>query len=289
MIKKVKKAIFPIAGLGTRFLPATKSVPKEMLTVLDRPVLEWSVIEASKSGIEEMIFVTSSNKNSIIEHFDNSPLLEEILRKKKKKKELKSIQFQNTLGNFTFILQDKPRGLGHAVQCASNLIDENENFMVILPDDIILSDQPATRQLIKVSEDNNRCSVVALEKVDRKEVFKYGVIDYKKKIGNSFKIDNLVEKPKIKEAPSNLTVVGRYLLNSKIFKVLKNLKPGANNEIQLTDGLNYLIKEPGILGHKLNGNRFDCGNKLGFIQANLTFGMQDKEISQTLKGLIKKL
>lgn len=289
MIKKVKKAIFPIAGLGTRFLPATKSIPKEMLTVLDRPVLEWSVIEASKSGIEEMIFVTSSSKNSIIEHFDNSPLLEEILRKKKKSKELKSIQFQNTLGNFTFILQDKPRGLGHAVQCASNLIDENENFMVILPDDIILSDQPATHQLIKVSEDNDRCSVIALEKVDRKEVSKYGVIDYKKKIGNSFKIISLVEKPKIKEAPSNLTVVGRYLLNSKIFKILKNLKPGTNNEIQLTDGLNYMIKEPGILGHKLNGNRFDCGNKLGFIQANLTFGMKDKEISQTLKGLIKKL
>lgn len=289
MIKKVKKAIFPIAGLGTRFLPATKSIPKEMLTVLDRPVLEWSVIEASKSGIEEMIFVTSSSKNSIIEHFDNSPLLEEILRKKKKSKELKSIQFQNTLGNFTFILQDKPRGLGHAVQCASNLIDENENFMVILPDDIILSDQPATNQLIKVSEDNDRCSVIALEKVDRKEVSKYGVIDYKKKIGNSFKIISLVEKPKIKEAPSNLTVVGRYLLNSKIFKILKNLKPGTNNEIQLTDGLNYMIKEPGILGHKLNGNRFDCGNKLGFIQANLTFGMKDKEISQTLKGLIKKL
>ncbi len=289
MIKKVKKAIFPVAGLGTRFLPATKSIPKEMLTILDRPVLEWSVIEASKSGIEEMIFVTSSKKNSIIEHFDNSPLLEEILRKKKKSKELKSIQFQNTLGNFTFILQDKPKGLGHAVQCASNLIDDNENFMVILPDDIILSNQPATQQLIKVSENNNNCPVIALETVDKKEVSKYGVIDYKKKIGNSFKISKLVEKPKLKEAPSNLTVVGRYLLCSKIFKVLKNLKPGMNNEIQLTDALNYLIKEPGILGHKFKGNRFDCGNKLGFIQANLSFGMQDKEINQNLKGLIKKL
>lgn len=289
MIKKVKKAIFPIAGLGTRFLPATKSIPKEMLTVLDRPVLEWSVLEASLSGIEEMIFVTSSKKNSIIEHFDNSPLLEEILRKKKKTKELKSIQFQNTLGNFTFILQDKPKGLGHAVQCASNLIDKNENFMVILPDDIILSNQPATKQLIKVSEDNNGCSVIALEPVDKKEVSKYGVIDYKKKIDNSYKITNLIEKPKAKEAPSNLTVVGRYLLSAKIFKALKNLKPGLNNEIQLTDALNHLIEDPGILGHRFEGNRFDCGNKLGFIKANLSFGMQDKEISKDLKGLIKKL
>ena len=187
MTTKVTKAIFPIAGMGTRFLPATKAIPKEMLTVLDKPVLEWAVIEAAKSGIEQMIFVTSSRKSSIMEHFDKSVLLEDLL-KKKKKKELESINIQHSLGSFSFVIQSEPKGLGHAVLCASKLINKNENFVVILPDDIIMSKIPVTKQLIDLSKKNNYSSVIALEAVDKKQVYKYGVINYSKKMENPIKL-----------------------------------------------------------------------------------------------------
>jgi len=289
MTTKVTKAIFPIAGMGTRFLPATKAIPKEMLTVLDKPVLEWAVIEAAKSGIEQMIFVTSSRKSSIMEHFDKSVLLEDVLKKKKKIKELESINIQNSLGSFSFVLQSEPKGLGHAVLCASKLINKNENFVVILPDDIIMSKIPITKQLIDLSKKNNHSSVIALEAVDKKQVYKYGVINYSKKNGKSYKIINLVEKPKVSEAPSNLTVVGRYLLNEKIFANLKQMKSGHNNEVQLTDSLNELIENPGLLGLEFDGERFDCGNKLGFIEANLKFGLNDKSIKTELKKIIRRI
>ena len=289
MTSKVTKAIFPIAGMGTRFLPATKAIPKEMLTVLDRPVLEWAVIEAAKSGIEQMIFVTSSRKSSIIEHFDRSVLLEDLLKKKKKIKELESINIQHSLGSFSFVNQSEPKGLGHAVLCASKLINKNENFVVILPDDIIMSKVPITKQLIDLSKNNNYASVIALEAVDKKEVYKYGVIEYSKNQGKSYNIMNLVEKPKVSEAPSNLTIVGRYLLNEKIFTYLKKMKLGHNKEIQLTDSLNELTEEPGLLGLEFDGERFDCGNKLGFIEANLKFGLKDKEIKTELKKIIGRI
>ena len=289
MTTKVTKAIFPIAGMGTRFLPATKAIPKEMLTVLDKPVLEWAVIEAAKSGIEQMIFVTSSRKSSIMEHFDKSVLLEDLLKKKKKKKELESINIQHSLGSFSFVIQSEPKGLGHAVLCASRLINKNENFVVILPDDIIMSKIPVTKQLIDLSKKNNYSSVIALEAVDKKQVYKYGVINYSKKYGKSYKIMNLVEKPKVSEAPSNLTVVGRYLLNEKIFANLKKMKSGHNNEVQLTDSLNELIEKPGLLGLEFDGERFDCGNKLGFIEANLKFGLNDKDIKTELKKIIRRI
>ena len=289
MTSKVTKAIFPIAGMGTRFLPATKAIPKEMLTVLDRPVLEWAVIEAAKSGIEQMIFVTSSRKSSIIEHFDRSVLLEDLLKKKKKIKELESINIQHSLGSFSFVNQSEPKGLGHAVLCASKLINKNENFVVILPDDIIMSKVPITKQLIDLSKKNNYASVIALEAVDKKKVYKYGVIEYSKNQGKSYNIMNLVEKPKVSEAPSNLTIVGRYLLNEKIFTYLKKMKSGYNKEIQLTDSLNELTEEPGLLGLEFDGERFDCGNKLGFIEANLKFGLNDKEIKTELKKIIGRI
>ena len=289
MTNKVTKAIFPIAGMGTRFLPATKAIPKEMLTVLDKPVLEWAVIEAAKSGIEQMIFVTSSRKNSIMEHFDRSVLLEDLLKKKKKIKELESINIQHSLGSFSFVNQSEPKGLGHAVLCASKLINKNENFVVILPDDIIMSKVPITKQLIDLSKKNNYASVIALEAVDKKKVYKYGVIEYSKNQGKSYNIMNLVEKPKVSEAPSNLTIVGRYLLNEKIFTYLKKMKLGHNKEIQLTDSLNELIEEPGLLGLEFDGERFDCGNKLGFIEANLKFGLNDKDIKTELKKIIGRI
>ncbi len=285
----IKKAIFPIAGLGTRFLPATKSTPKEMLIVLDRPVIEWAVIEAANSGIEEMIFVTSSKKNSIIEHFDRSEILETSLKKKKKIDQIKSIRSQNQLGSFSFVIQDEPKGLGHAVWCARKFIGKDEDFAVILPDDIILSKIPAIKQLMKIHTKTKGGSVLGLEKVPKKDVSKYGVIKIRDKYNNFFSISELVEKPKISKAPSNLTVVGRYLLNSKIFNYLSRQKKGHGNEIQLTDSLVQLIKKPGLYGIEFDGKRFDCGSKLGFIEANVNFGLSDNEIRSSLKGMLKKL
>ena len=289
MSRKIKKAIFPIAGLGSRFLPATKVLPKEMLIILDKPILEWAVIEAANSGIEEMIFVTSSKKNSIIEHFDRSIQLESLLKKKKKKEQLRSIQSQNALGKFTYVVQDEPKGLGHAVWCAKRFIENDENFVVILPDDIILSKKPVIKQLIDISIKTDGGSVLGLEKVPKKEVFKYGVINPYKKINNYYSIKNLVEKPNPSIAPSNLTVVVRYVLHSKIFDELEKKKKGYGNEIQLTDSLLTLVKEPGLYGFEFEGDRFDCGSKLGFVEANINFGLADKNIKNKLKEKLRNL
>ena len=289
MSKQIKKAVFPIAGLGTRFLPATKTIPKEMLIILDRPILEWAVIEASKAGIDEMIFVTSSKKNSIIEHFDKSTDLEDLLKKKKKKDKIKSVQSQNQLGQFTYVVQDEPKGLGHAVWCAQRFIEKDEDFAVILPDDIILSKKPAIKQLIDVFNHSNGGSVIALERVPKEETYKYGVIETKNKIKNYYSINNLVEKPNPSDAPSNLTVVGRYVLNSRIFKELDKKKKGHGNEIQLTDSLISLIDSPGLYGAEFEGDRFDCGNKLGFIEANINFGLNDLEIMKNLKKILRNI
>ena len=289
MQSKIKKAIFPIAGLGSRFLPATKTLAKEMLIVMDRPILEWAVIEASRSGIEEMIFVTSSKKNSIIEHFNRSLELENVLKKKKKNNQISSIQSQSGLGKFTYVIQDEPKGLGHAVWCAKRFIEKNENFVVMLPDDIILSKKPVIAQMLKIHEKTSGGSVLALEKVPKKEVFKYGVIDFQKKKDNYYQIKNLIEKPHPSKAPSNLTVVGRYILNYKVFDLLEKQKKGHGNEIQLTDSLISLIEKPGLYGLEFEGNRYDCGNKLGFIEANVNFGLKDKYISKNLKNLLRKI
>ncbi len=289
MQSKIKKAIFPIAGLGSRFLPATKTLAKEMLIVMDRPVLEWAVIEASRSGIEEMIFVTSSKKNSIIEHFNRSLELENLLKKKKKNNQISSIQSQSGLGKFTYVIQDEPKGLGHAVWCAKRFIEKNENFVVMLPDDIILSKKPVIAQMLKIHEKTSGGSVLALEKVPKKEVFKYGVIDFQKKKDNYYQIKNLIEKPHPSKAPSNLTVVGRYILNYKVFDLLEKQKKGHGNEIQLTDSLISLIEKPGLYGLEFDGNRYDCGNKLGFIEANINFGLKDKNISKNLRNLLRKI
>ena len=289
MQSKIKKAIFPIAGLGSRFLPATKTLAKEMLIVLDRPILEWAVIEASRSGIEEMIFVTSSKKNSIIEHFNRSLELENLLKKKKKNNQISSVQSQSGLGKFTYVIQDEPKGLGHAVWCAKRFIDKNENFVVMLPDDIILSKKPVIAQMLKIHEKTSGGSVLALEKVPKREVFKYGVIDFQKKKDNFYQIKNLVEKPDPSKAPSNLTVVGRYILNYKVFDLLEKQKKGHGNEIQLTDSLISLIEKPGLYGLEFDGNRYDCGNKLGFIEANVNFGLKDKNISSNLRSLLRKI
>tara|TARA_B100000686_G_C16680055_1_gene911398 strand:- start:551 stop:1420 length:870 start_codon:yes stop_codon:yes gene_type:complete len=289
MKKKITKAIFPMGGLGTRFLPATKVIAKEMLTILDRPVIEWAVREASDAGIKEMIFVISSKKKSIIKHFERSKILEYMLKKNKKLSKLDLITAQSKLGKFSFVIQNEAKGLGHAVWCARKFVDENENFAVILPDDIIHSKIPSIKQLVDVSERTLGGSVVALEKVPMKDVSKYGVVEVSKKKSNYFFLKNIVEKPKQLEAPSNLSVVGRYILNSKIFDYLKFQKKGYGNEIQLTDALNFLVEKPGLYGIEFEGRRFDCGGKLGFLEANLFFGLNDKDINKNIRKIVKRI
>ena len=288
MVNKIQTAVFPIAGLGTRFLPATKSIPKEMLIVGDTPVIEHAIKEASESGIKKMILVTSPAKASINEYFSRSVLLEDLLRKKKKIRELNLIKRQTQLGEIIVTFQNEPKGLGHAVWCAKNLINDDA-FAVILPDDIILSKTPVIKQLINLSQNYNCCTVLGVEKVDRKEVFKYGILSVEKKIGRKCFVESIVEKPDVKNAPSNLSVVGRYLLDSKIFNFLSKMKKGAGGEIQLTDGIQYLIKQSDVMGLEFEGKRFDCGNKLGFIKANLNYGLIDSEIAKELKQYLKKI
>lgn len=289
MVKKIRTAIFPMAGLGTRFLPATKSIPKEMMIVVDTPIIEKAVIEANNAGIEKMIFVSSPFKQSINEYFSKSTLLENILKKKNKKKELGLIKRQTSLGEIVVTFQNEPKGLGHAVWCAKNLVNE-ENFAVILPDDIFLSKTPVIKQLIKISEENNNCSVIGVEKVPKSEVHKYGILDIKKKVGNKYYLSDIIEKPNKDIAPSNLSVVGRYLLDTKIFDYLSKMKKGAGDEVQLTDAIqNLMMTDNQVLGFEFEGVRFDCGNKLGFIKANLNFGINDPEIGVKLRKYIKQL
>lgn len=289
MVKKIRTAIFPMAGLGTRFLPATKSIPKEMMIVVDTPIIEKAVIEANSAGIEKMVFVSSPFKQSINEYFSKSTLLENILKKKNKKKELGLIKRQTSLGEIVVTFQNEPKGLGHAVWCAKNLVNE-ENFAVILPDDIFLSKTPVIKQLIKTSEENNNCSVIGVEKVPKSEVHKYGILDIKKKVGNKYYLSDIIEKPNKDIAPSNLSVVGRYLLDTKIFDYLSKMKKGAGGEVQLTDAIqNLMMTDNQVLGFEFEGVRFDCGNKLGFIKANLNFGINDPEIGVKLRKYIKQL
>ena len=284
---KVKSAIFPIAGLGTRFLPATKSMPKEMLIVGDSPVIEWAVKEAHLSGIDNFIFVSSPNKKSIVEYFKRSPSLERELKKKKKIKDIELITRQTKYGKITTVFQDQPKGLGHAIWCAKKFIKE-EKFAVILPDDIILSKTPTLKEMIKLSEQKD-CSVVALEEVPLKDTQKYGIVSLKKKFKNHCIIESIVEKPLPSDAPSNLSVIGRYILDRKIFNFLDLKKKGVGNEIQLTDGIDYILKGSTVMGFYIKGKRFDCGSKLGYIYANLEFGLNDKNIKKDLSSYLKNL
>ena len=287
MNNKIKKAIFPVAGLGTRFLPATKCVPKEMLTVLDKPVIEWAVTEAHEAGIEQIIFVSSSKKNLLLEHFDRSNLLEDSLLKKKKYKEIESIKIQTQLGEVVTVIQHEPKGLGHAIWCARNLI-ENEKFAVILPDDIIKSKKPVIKQMIDLEKKLNG-SIIAVEEVEKNETHKYGIVDIKKKKDDYFVLKDIVEKPNPKDAPTNLSVIGRYILDPKIFIYLNKQKIGFGGEIQLTDAIQYLINKEKVFGYKFKGQRYDCGSKLGFIKANLGFGFNDEEIKEDLLKFVKKI
>jgi UTP--glucose-1-phosphate uridylyltransferase len=266
-MKKVTKAVFPVAGLGTRFLPATKAIPKEMLPIIDRPLIEYAVEEAVNAGINEIIFITSHTKRAIEDHFDQNFELEEKLLKAGKKEYLEKINrdiFSNI--KFTYVRQKTQNGLGDAILHAEHLIQE-EAFAIILADDLIINNPSCISQLMEIHEENE-CSVIGVNEVPENETEKYGVIsiDESSSTNNSFVLKDIIEKPK-SNAPSNLAVVGRYVLSSKIFKYLKNLEPSVGGEVQLTDAIKLMLNDEKVMGYLYEGTKFDCGSRNGYVNA----------------------
>lgn len=279
---KVKKAIFPAAGLGTRFLPATKASPKEMLPLVDKPMIQYAVEEAVYCGIEDLIVITGKHKRAIEDHFDSAYELEEKLRILGKKKLIEEINKMSNV-NFAYIRQRAALGLGHAILCAKPFVND-EPFAVILSDDIIDPDYHLLRDMIRVFDDVG-CPVIALEEVPDSEVSRYGIIDGKLE-GDIFKIKNLIEKPRIGEAPSNLAIIGRYILTPDIFGVLEKKKVGAGGEIQLTDALKELLKKRPIYGYLIKGRRYDAGDKLGYLKATVDLALKNEELSEPFRAYI---
>ena len=281
---KIKKAIFPVGGLGTRFLPATKSMPKEMLPIVDKPLIQYAVEEAAEAGIEQFIFVTSRGKSAIENHFDHSFELENNLLSKGKRDTLKTAQEMLKIpGSFAYVRQQEPAGLGHAVWCARHLI-ANEPVAVILADDLIYG-QSTIKEMIKNYTSGNMLAVMEVYKQD---VSSYGIITPGKVLeDNVTEILGLVEKPSVEKAPSNEAVVGRYIIEPAVFDVLEKQNRGASNEIQLTDAIASRIGKSLCSGYKFSGERFDCGSKLGFIQANIKLSLQRSEINKELTSWLQ--
>lgn len=285
MERIVKKAIFPAAGLGTRFLPATKASPKEMLPIVDKPMIQYAVEEAIESGIEEFIIITGKTKRAIEDHFDSAYELEERLKNTGKKKLLEEINKLSHV-NFAYIRQRVALGLGHAILCARPFVGD-EPFAVILSDDIIDPEYPLLREMIGYYEELD-CPIVALEEVPRQEVSRYGIIEGTKE-GEVYRITRLVEKPSLDEAPSNLAIIGRYILTPDIFKVLERQRIGAGGEIQLTDALQELLKKRTIYGYPIKGKRYDGGDKLGFLKATVDLALKNPELSRPFASYIREV
>ncbi|MGZ9809095.1 UTP--glucose-1-phosphate uridylyltransferase GalU [Pseudoroseicyclus sp. H15] len=278
MSARVTKAIFPVAGLGTRFLPATKAVPKEMMTLVDRPLIQYAIDEARAAGIEEFIFVTARGKSALEDYFDLAPELETKLENDGKTKLLEALHATNMdSGAIAYIRQHKALGLGHAVWCAKRLVG-NEPFAVILPDDVIAAEKPCLAQMMEAYHETGG-SVVAAMEVPEEKASAYGLLDVEKNQGSTMRVKGMVEKPPIEEAPSNLAVIGRYILTPDVMESLSTTKPGAGGELQLTDAIAAQIgTEAGVYGYRFQGQRFDCGSKAGFLQATVAFGLAREEL-----------
>lgn len=283
---KIRKAIIPAAGLGTRFLPATKAQPKEMLPIVDKPTIQYIVEEAVASGIEEIIIIIGRGKRAIEEHFDKSYELEETLLKKNNLVILEEMQKISNLANIYYVHQKEPKGLGHAILCAKNIIG-NEPFAVLLGDDLVLSETPCLLQIIKAFNYYN-CSIVGVQHVPEDEVDKYGIIKprWTNIESNLSYIDSLVEKPKKEEAPSQYAIMGRYVLKPEIFDILERLPIGKGNELQLTDAINELNKQQSVLAYTFAGRRYDIGDKIGFIKATIDFALNREEIREELLAFL---
>ena len=290
MEKKIRKAIIPAAGLGTRFLPATKAQPKEMLPIVDKPTLQYIIEECVQSGIEEILIITGRNKKSIEDHFDRSVELEMELEKAGKQEMLEMVREISDMVNIHFIRQKEPRGLGHAIHCAKTFVG-NEPFAVLLGDDVVYNDKkPCLKQLMDCYGEY-RTSVLGVQTVAPQDVNKYGIVGGIHIEDRVYKVKNLVEKPSVEEAPSNIAILGRYIITPKIFEILENTAPGKGNEIQLTDALLKLIEEEAMYAYDFEGRRYDVGDKLGFLEATVEYALRKEELRdgfiEYLKTIVK--
>ena len=284
---KVRKAVIPAAGLGTRFLPATKSQPKEMLPIVDKPTIQYIIEEAAAAGIEDIIVVTGRNKRSIEDHFDRSIELEMELERTGKEQMLQMVKDIPEIANIHFIRQKQALGLGHAVLTASHFIGD-EPFAVLLGDDVVISRKPVLQQMVEVFNEY-RTSILGVQEVSEEVVHKYGIVDCKHVDEGIFKVKDLVEKPKREDAPSRIAILGRYILTPTIFSYLETQEPGAGGEIQLTDGLKRLARNEAMYAYIFKGHRYDVGTKMGFLQANIEFALRNPETSEDLKNYLDAL
>ncbi|ULM95693.1 UTP--glucose-1-phosphate uridylyltransferase GalU [Peribacillus frigoritolerans] len=285
-MKKITKAIIPAAGLGTRFLPATKAMPKEMLPIVDKPTIQYIVEEAVASGIKDIIIVTGKGKRAIEDHFDYAPELEQNLLEKGKVELLNKVQYSSKLANIHYIRQKEPKGLGHAVWCARKFIGD-EPFAVLLGDDIVQSETPCLKQLINQFEETNN-SVIGVQTVPKEETNRYGIIDPSFQDGRLYQVENFVEKPALGTAPSNLAIMGRYILTPEIFSMLDQQEAGAGGEIQLTDAIQQLNQTQQVFAYDFEGKRYDVGEKLGFVKTTIEFALQNEEIKDDLVEFLEQ-
>jgi UTP--glucose-1-phosphate uridylyltransferase len=284
---KLRKAVIPVAGLGTRFLPATKTVPKELLPIVDIPSIQYVVQEAMEAGIEEIIFVTGRGKDGIEDHFDEAPELEQVLTERGNLEMAQTLRKIAEMTEVVSVRQKKPLGLGHAVLCARDLVGD-EAFAVMLADDLIDAEVPGIRQLLKIFEETNE-SVVALMEVPQAEVHQYGVIKGREIKKRLYQVEGTVEKPLAKDAPSRMAIIGRYVLRPEIFKILQNLPPGRGGEIQLTDGLAQLVRERKIFGCEFVGDRYDIGDKFGFVRATVAYALKRPDLRDKVLEYLKTI
>lgn len=284
---KLRKAVIPVAGLGTRFLPATKTVPKELLPIVDIPSIQYVVQEAVDAGIEEIIFVTGRGKDGIEDHFDEAPELEQLLTERGNHEMARTLRKIAEMTEVVSVRQKKPLGLGHAVLCARDLVGD-EPFAVMLADDLIDADVPGIRQLVNIFEETTE-SVIALMEVPQSEVHQYGVIKGREIKERLYQVEATVEKPLAKDAPSRMAIIGRYVLRPEIFKILQNLPPGQGGEIQLTDGLAQLVREREIFGCEFVGDRYDIGDKVGFVRATVAYALKRADLRDKVLEYLKTI
>lgn len=284
---EIKKAIIPAAGLGTRFLPATKAMPKEMLPILDKPTIQYIVEEAARAGIEDIIIVTGKHKRAIEDHFDIQKELETTLYEKGKLELLDKVQYSTELANIFYVRQKEQKGLGHAIYTAKQFIG-NEPFAVLLGDDIVESDNPAIKQLMEQYEATGK-SVIGVQTVPETETHRYGIINSKDKVERLYEVNRFVEKPEQGTAPSNLAIMGRYVLSPRIFDYLENQDEGSGGEIQLTDAIERLNKDDKVYAYDFEGQRYDVGEKIGFVKTTIEYALKDQEMREEIKRYIQSL
>jgi len=284
---KVKKAVIPAAGWGTRLLPATKAQPKEMLPIVDKPSIQYIVEEAVAAGIEDILIITSKNKQSIEDHFDKSLALEQALEKQGKAKLLKEVQDISKMITIHSVRQKEQKGLGHAIHCAKSFVGD-EPFAVLLGDDIIHSQEPVIKQMMEAYE-KKETAILGCKTVAKKDVNKYGIVDFSQKDGELYKVQDLIEKPALAEAPSQLAILGRYIITPDIFEILENTAPGKGGEIQLTDALKTLLDQRAVYGYDFEGKRYDVGNKMGFLKTTVELALAREDLGPEFKKYLKEL